>query len=104
MTSRAAIVAASVLGAAGPDDGNEYRSKDTATAFDGTNYVDVDTGPGFEGKAPFTLEAWVSPVAGSGDPMCIAAKTFAPGGAAGSVADGYSFQRGGDPEVARVRR
>ena len=65
---------------------------DTAAVFDGSgSYVDVTAGPSFDGQASFTLEAWVSPTSGASTPMCVVAKTYAPGGANGNVADGYSF-------------
>lgn len=79
-------------------------STDTAAVFDGTNYIEVENAPGFEGKAPFTIEAWASPVAGASDPMCIAAKTFAPGGASGGVADGYTLYLGVPTNATHLAR
>jgi hypothetical protein len=63
-----------------------------AAVFDGsTTWIEVGDVLPFTGNAPFTLEAWASPVPGASDPMCMVAKTFAPGGATGGVADGYAF-------------
>jgi hypothetical protein len=45
----------------------------------------------FLNKAPFSIEAWVSPTSGATDPACIAAKSFAPGGVSGSLSDGYTL-------------
>ena len=62
-----------------------------AAVFDGASYVDVGDVLPFLGAAPFTLEAWASPVAGATGPACLAAKTFAPGGVSGSVSEGYTL-------------
>lgn len=60
-----------------------------AAVFDGSTWIEVGDVLPFTGNAPFTIEAWASPVAGGADPMCMVAKTFAPGGATGGVAEGY---------------
>ena len=62
-----------------------------AASFDGSSYVDVGNILPSLGAAPFALEAWASPVAGASDPACLAAKTFAPGGASGNVSEGYTL-------------
>jgi hypothetical protein len=63
----------------------------TAALFDGASWVEVGNVLPFTGNAPFTIEAWASPVAGAGDPACLAAKSFAPGGASGDLSDGYTL-------------
>lgn len=45
----------------------------------------------FLANAPFTIEAWASPMSGATDPACIAAKAFAQGGLSGGVTEGYTF-------------
>jgi hypothetical protein len=62
-----------------------------AAFFDGSTYVDVGDVLPFLGDAPFTIEAWASPVAGATEPACIAAKSFAPGGLSGNISDGYTL-------------
>lgn len=62
----------------------------TAAMFDGTSYVNAGDIASFVANAHFTLEAWASVVPGASDPMCLVAKTVAPGGASGSVSDGYT--------------
>ncbi len=63
-----------------------------AAVFDGTSsYVDVGDVLPFLDDAPFTIEAWASPVSGATDPACIAAKSISPGGATGSLSDGYTL-------------
>ena len=44
----------------------------SAAVFDGASYVDVGDILPFLGAAPFTLEAWASPVAGATEPACVA--------------------------------
>lgn len=62
-----------------------------AALFDGSSYVDVGDILPYLGNAPFTLEAWASPVAGATEPACLAAKAFAPGGLGGSLSEGYTL-------------
>lgn len=47
---------------------------DTATIFDGTNYIDLGTGFGFEGRATFSVEAWIMPATTTNDTACVIAK------------------------------
>lgn len=80
---------------------------DTAASFDGTtSYIAVGGAPDFEENAPFTLEAWVAPAGATGFPMCPISKTYAPMGASGVVAEGYSVYLGNpnhDLRAIRVR-
>jgi hypothetical protein len=64
----------------------------TAAVFDGVaSYVEVTDSLPLTGNAPFTIEAWASPVAGASDPGCVVARTFAIGGANGSVTNGTAL-------------
>lgn len=63
-----------------------------AATFDGASgYVDAGDVLPFVMTAPFTIEAWTSPVSGAKDPMCVASKSFAQGGLSGSITDGWTF-------------
>jgi hypothetical protein len=78
---------------------------DRAAVFDGaTGFVDVgDVLPSLN-NAPFTIEAWVSPVSGATDPACIAARSFAPGGVSGGLSDGYTFYLDSGTNVVNLAR
>jgi hypothetical protein len=63
-----------------------------AAVFDGSSgYVEVGDVLPFLDNAPFTIEAWASPVAGAANPACIASKSYASGGLSGGITDGYTF-------------
>ncbi len=78
-----------------------------AATFDGmTGYVDIGDVLAFTNDAPFTIEAWASPVNGATDPACIASKSFASGGVGGNISEGYTVylrQDGNTVTVARYR-
>lgn len=75
-----------------------------AAFFDGASWVDVGDVLPFLGAAPFTIEAWASPVAGATEPACIAAKSFAPGGVTGNISEGYTFYADTDTNTLELAR
>lgn len=75
-----------------------------AAFFDGASWVDVGDVLPFLGAAPFTIEAWASPVAGATEPACIAAKSFAPGGVTGNISEGYTFYADTDTNTLQLAR